>query len=283
MPKLESTKRLLRRWFTSIPFFVLLGLILGFAIAMPVIPRPKIAIIPISGVIVGQDYADSIVDVLRSAKEDSGIKAVVLQVDSPGGYVVTTETIYLEVLRLRQQKPVVASVGTMAASGGYYIAVAANFIYAGPTSQIGSVGAWSSLPRPEELEEDTLTSGLFKATGGSKKKAMAELEMVRQEFVSVVRSQRGDRLKLSEEELSQAEIYLGVEGLRYGLIDDIGTISDAIEKAASLASIRNYQVERLSVSQPIFFFFFFGSSDLEKLKSQTGLLPIYYYLYFESE
>lgn len=283
MPRLESTKRLLRRWFTSIPFFVLLGLILGAVIAIPVIPKPNIATITISGEILDQAYADDILDMLRDARNDNSIKAVVLQIDSPGGYVVTTEAIYLEVLRLRQQKPVVASIKMRAASGGYYIAVAANFIYALPTSEVGSIGAWSSLPSPEELDEDTLTSGLFKATGGSRRKAVVELEMVRQEFVSAVMSQRGDRLKLSEEELSRAEVYLGNESLKYGLIDDIGTSTDAIEKAASLAGIRNYEVVEPYIPQSISFPFFFSSADLAKLKAQTGTMPVYYYLYFESE
>ena len=85
MPRLESTKRLLRRWFTALPFFVVLGLILGMAIAIPVIPRPRIATITISGSIMGQAYADNILGILRDVREDDSIKAVVLQIDSPGG------------------------------------------------------------------------------------------------------------------------------------------------------------------------------------------------------
>ena len=175
----------------------------------------------------------------------------------------------------------VACIGAKGASGGYYIAVASNFIYAQPTSQLGNIGAWVSLPSPEELDEDTLTTGLFKATGGSRRRAIGWLEMVRQEFVEAVMSQRGDRLKLSEEELSQAEIYLGVESLRYGLIDDIGTVSAALKRAASLAGIRNYEVVKPYISKPSLGFW--GFSDMEELKSQAGLMPIYYYLYFESE
>ncbi len=281
MSRLESTKRLLRRWFTSLPFFVLLGLILGVAIAVPVIPKPKIATITISGVILEQAYADDILDMLRHARDDDSIKAVVLRIDSPGGGVSATEQIYQDVLRLRRQKPVVACIGTMGASGGYYIAVASNFIYAQPTSQLGNVGVWASLPSPEELDEDIVTSGLFKATGGSRRKAVAELEMVRQEFVEAVMSQRGDRLKISAEELSLAEVYLGVEGLRYGLIDDIGTSTDAIEKAASLAGIRNYEVLKPYISEP--FPGFWGFSSMEDLKSRADLMPVYYYLCFESE
>ena len=151
----------MRRWFASIPFFVLLGLGLGVLISIPVIPKPNIATITISGAIFDQAYTDDILDMLRYARNNSDIKAVVLRIDSPGGGVSAIEQIYLDVLRLRQQKPVVTSIGTVAASGGYYVAVASNFIYAQPTSQLGSIGAWSSLPAPEELDEDIITTGPF--------------------------------------------------------------------------------------------------------------------------
>jgi len=281
MPRLETTRKLLRKWLTSIPFFVLLSLILGGLISIPAIPKPNIATITISDVILDEAYVDDILDMLKYARDNYSVKAVVLRINSPGGGASAIEQIYFELLRLRQQKPVVASVGTIAASGGYYITVASNFIYAEPTSQIGSIGVWSSLPSPEELDEDIGTSGPFKSTGGSRRKSIAHLEIVRQEFVEAVISQRGDRLKLSEEELSRGEIHLGLESLRYGLIDDIGTRTAAIEKAASLAGLRNYGVVELQVtSQPLFWFF--GSSDLAALKSQIGLMPVYYYLYFES-
>jgi len=280
MPRLESIKRLTRRWFTSIPFFVVLGLALGVLISFPAIPRPDVAIVTISGTILNQDYVNGILDKLKYVKENTSIKAVVLQIDSPGGAASAIEQIYLDVLRLRQCKPVVVSVGTVAVSGGYYIAVASNFIYAEPTSHLGNIGAWVSLPEPEELEEDIGTTGPFKAMGGSRRKAIANLEMVRQEFVGAVMTQRGDRLKLSEEELSQAEIYLGVEGLRYGLIDEIGTRTAAIEKAARLAGIRNYRVVKIGFTSQVTSWSF-ESSDLDALKSQTGVIPVYYYLYFE--
>jgi len=245
-------------------------------------PGPNIATINISGPILDQAYTDDILNMLKYARDDNSIKAVVLRINSPGGGASATEQIYLDLLRLRQQKPVVVSIGTIAASGGYYVAVASNFIYAEPTSQIGSVGLWVSLPQPEELDEDIGTTGPFKATGGSRRKVVGHLEMVRQEFVEAVMSQRGARLQLSEEELSRAEIYLGVEGLRHGLIDEIGTTTAAIEKAASLAGLRNYELVEFRIErQPLFWFF--GSSDLEVLKSQTGLVPKYYYLYFEQE
>jgi len=280
MSRLGSVTRLLRRWLSSIPFFVVLGLALGGLISIIVIPTPNIAMITISGTIIDQGYVDDIVKMLRYARDDDSVKGVVLQIDSPGGGASATEQVYLNVLQLRQQKPVVVSIGTIAASGGYYVAVASNFIYAEPTSQLGSIGAWVSLPTPEELDEDILTSGLFKATGGSRRKVIGWLETFKQQFVTTVMSQRGDRLKMSEEELSRAEIYTGVESLRYGLIDDIGTSTDAIEKAASLAGIRNYGVVELHIEKPSLWLFL---ADVEDLKSRTSTFPIYYYLYFESE
>ena len=281
MSVLASIGRILLRGLYSIPFFILLGTALGFLIAVPAIPRPQVAIIPLSGVIIEQSFTDDILDMLDTARQDSSIKAVVLEIDSPGGYVVTTEAIYLEVLRLRQLKPVVVAIKTTAASGGYYISVAADYIYALPTSEIGSVGAWLILPSPEELDEIVMTTGLFKATGGSRRNAMAELEIIRQEFVSIVQSHRGDRLKLTEDELSQARIYLGTESLKLGLIDEIGTTTDATAKAASLANVRNYIVTKLVREKPDEDGFqFIGIKDL---RTQNSLIPVYLYLHFESE
>lgn len=277
MPRLESAKRFMRRWFGAIPVLALLGLIAGGLISVPVIPKPNIAIITISGPILEQAYTDDIVDMVRYARSERSIKGVVLQIDSPGGGAGAIEPIYLDVLQLRQQKPVVISIGARGASGGYYIAVASNFIYAGPTSQLGSIGAWSSLPSPEELDENIVTTGPFKATGGSRRKATSELETVKYQFIDAVITQRGDRLNISEEGLARAEIYTGTEALRYGLIDEIGTSTAAIEKAASLAGVRRYSVVKLDMPEPVVLFF-----SVEDLKSQTGMMPVYYYLYFES-
>ncbi len=275
-----NSKRMIKRWYTSILFLVVLGLIVGALIAIPVIPRPNVGTITISGAIMDQDYTDDILEMLSYARDESSIKAVVLKIDSPGGAVSVIEQIYLDLLQLKQQKPVVASIGASAASGGYHIAVATDYIYAEPTSIIGSIGVIGTLPSPEDPDEDTLTSGPFKATGGSRRKVIGWLETIRQQFVGTVMSHRGERLRLSETEISRAEIYIGTEGLRYGLIDDIGTSSVAIEKAASLAGVRNYGVvdinEELGITEPFSFFF-----SLEDLKSRSSLMPAYYYLHFE--
>ncbi len=282
MARLETVMKFMRRGLTSIPFIIVIGLVLGGLVSIPVIPRPSIATITVSGIIGGQAYVDNVLDVLQYARDDSRIKGVVLRINSPGGGVSATEQIFLELLRLRQQKPVVVSVGAIAASGGYYAALASNFIYAEPASQIGSIGVWVNLPIREELEEKIGTSGPFKATGFPMRKAVSNMEIVRQTFVEAVVSQRGERLRLSEEELSRAELYLGLEGIRNGLIDDIGTRTAAIEKAANLAGVRNYGVIDLVIPGPAVFPFF-SASDLEALKSQINFVPVYYYLYFEQE
>lgn len=276
MSRLELTGRLMRRWFTSIPFFILLGLLLGGLVSISVVPRPDIAVITISGPILTQTAADDILAELRSARDDSSIKAIVLQIDSPGGSASTIEPIYLDILQLRQHKPVVAYIGARGASGGYYIAVASNFIYAGPSSSIGSIGVIGVLPTPERPDENILTTGPFKASGGSRRKAVSEIATLKQQFIEAVITQRGDRLTLSASELSRAEVYTGTEGLRYGLIDDIGTRTSAIQKAAQLAHLRRYGIAE-HLTQPL------DSSGLEELKSRTNTVPTYYYLYFEQE
>ncbi|MBI2852034.1 MAG: S49 family peptidase [Chloroflexi bacterium] len=273
-------KRFLRRVFTSFLFFMLVGVALGIAVAVPVIPRPKIVTISISGPMLDQAFTDDALDTLRKLGKDNSVRAVVLQIDSPGGGASLVEPVYLELLRLRQKKPVIAVVGSMAASGGYYLAAAADYIYAQPTSQVGSIGVFSGLPQAEQLAEDLLTSGLFKATGGSKRKAIEELEMVRQEFVSAVTLQRGGRLTLSDQQISLGALYLGTDALRYGLIDEIGPVTVAIERAAEMARIRNYEVVKKTIFQPLPFFFFFS---VEQMKAQISSAPGYYYLYFESK
>lgn len=280
MPKAESARRFTRRWAGTISFFAVVGLILGGLISIPAIHKPYIGTMTISGPIVEQAYVDDILKMLSYARDSSDIKALVFQIDSPGGKAVLIEQIYLDVLKLRSRKPVVICIGAQGVSGGYYIALASNFIYAQPSSQVGSIGAWTALPTPEEIGEDIITTGPFKSTGGSSRKTIAKLETVKEEFVSAVISQRGDRLTLSSEEVARAEIYSGVEALRYGLVDSIGTRTAAIEKGASLARIRNYGLidlnRELGIYQPTLTLF-----SVEDLKSQTSLMPRYYYLYFE--
>jgi len=285
--KLNLVKNKMEVWFTPTPIFlvwgwIILALIIGGLISVfsfrEFIAKPEVGVIRISGSIFGQWQADEILEQIRYAKEKKEIKGVVLEIDSPGGEASVVEGIYLALLRLREEKPIVASINQRGASGGYYIALASNFIYAKPDSEIGSIGAWTSLPYPEMPSEDILPTGPFKDTGMTRQKAVGQLEMLRQSFLGVVLFHRGEKLKISADELTKAEVYTGIEGLGAGLIDEIGSNFDAIEKAADYAGIAHYQVvdiagkmaekvqtEKWGVTQPT-------------TESKKELLPTYYYL-----
>lgn len=270
-------KRVLRiSWYVIAP---LLAVALGLLSFNYFIGKPQIGVINISGVIWQPRATENILNMLRYASQSRAIKAVVLVIESPGGLACPTEEIYLETLALREKKPVVASINLVGASGGYYIAAAANYIYAKPTSYVGSIGALSALPDPEELDEEIIFTGPAKLTGGSARKAMLQLEMLKEGFLQAVMLQRGDRLKLSKEELSRAEIYNGIEGVRHGLIDRIGTTTEAMGKAAEYAGLRHFEVvdinKKLGI-EPIRSFFFQSPFPLP-----SGLTPVNYYLYVE--
>jgi protease-4 len=137
--------------------------------------------------------------------------------------------------------PVVASIDSIAASGGYYVAVAADPIYAKPSSEIGNVGVWALVPEELTVTDAVLTTGPFKLTGSNRDEFLQDIEGTRQEFVETVFSQRGDRMQLSRAEISQGLLYPGREAVSYGLIDYIGTQSDAVEVAAEQAGINHYE------------------------------------------
>jgi len=260
-----------------------MAIIIGYVSFSLFIGPPKIGIVSISGVGLDQATADKVGRLLKYVKDEKNIKAVVIELDCPGGEASATEEIYLSLLELRKERPLVVSIDGVALSGGYYIAVASDFIYAKPTSIVGSIGVWMRLPGPERPEEDIIPSGPAKSTGGARKKATTWLQTVTEGFLQAVITQRGNNLRLSKEELSQAEAYIGVEALRYGLIDKIGSRSAAVEKAASLAGLRNYQEvdinKELDLLVPYTRFSFYGlSPDIENLSSAKSVYPQYYYL-----
>lgn len=254
--------RKLRLWriFSSYIVLTLIALAIGYGSFVLFIGSPKIGVVKILGVSVDGSTAEKVGILLRYAKDDKNIKAVVLEIDSPGGGASDSEEIYLSLLELRKEKPVVVSINALALSGGYYVAVASNFIFAKPTSLVGNVGVWMRLPGIDTPEEDIIASGPAKLSGGVMSKATSWTQIVAEGFLQSVIAQRGDNLKLSKEELSRGEIYIGNEALRYGLIDKIGSSSEAVKKAASLAGLKNYEEidinEHLNLLRPYSFFRF---------------------------
>ncbi|VVB85849.1 Peptidase family S49 [uncultured archaeon] len=216
---------------------------------------------------------------IKFAEDDSSIKAVNIIMDSPGGEVSKIEEIYLEVLRLRAKKPVVIAVDGSALSGGYYVSSAADFIYVKPSSEIGSIGVISSLPEVWKPDGEQITTGPFKASGKSRKSYAFQVEAIKKAFLEAVVSQRGDKLHIDPERLSTAEIFLGSEGVKYGLADAIGTDSDAVRKAAGIAGIANYDTLNINDAMNITFTGkFHGLAEMNKT-----VTPANYYIYQELE
>lgn len=223
-----------------------LPLIIGLLLGGFLIPQPAVGLIHLEMDIfsagIDLDSVDLVMDQIEIARQDPSIKAVVLVLDSPGGEVVATQTLYLELQDLRREMPVVGLINGIAASGGYYIAMATDPIYAKPSSTIGNVGVWGFVPSEIGVNEVILASGPFKLTASNRDEFLREIEGIKQEFIGTVTSQRGDRLTISDSDLSQGLAYSGRIAKELGLVDELGSQSDAISKAAELAGIVNYTV-----------------------------------------
>jgi protease-4 len=279
MPNSQGSLRGISRLSNSYIFLAIVSIIIGILIFNFFIKIPDVGVITIDTRYVDEETKDEIVKMLRYAREDNSIKAVVLEMNCPGGEASKIEEIFLELLRLRSEKPVVTSIDGFGVSGGYYIAAASNFIYAKPSSEVGNIGVISVLPKSESLDEELIISGPYKYAQ-SKRHYASQIEMTKQYFVESIIAQRKGRLNIDKETLSRAEIYTGIEGMRYGLVDGIGTRSDAIEKAASYAGIANYGLVDINKEVSI-------NENAPELISQhsndtlfeTNTMPANYYFY----
>ncbi len=243
MSRLAVLGRLWSRWYISSVILAGVGIFIGFLILVIFFPgKPQIGIINIPNTVLDNSTASIIGEMLDFASDQDSIKAVVIKINSPGGGAAVSEDLFLKTLRLREKKPVVIAVQEIAASGGYMWAVGSNFIYAKPTSSVGSVGAIVQLFDPPRPNEDLVFTGPAKLTGAPRRTFVQQLEAVKESFLQIVISQRGAKLKITPQELSEAQIYPGMEALRLGLVDAIGSDTDAIKKAADLAGISGYDL-----------------------------------------
>lgn len=194
---------------------------------------------------------DSTVDVLRQARYDNSVKAVVLRVDSPGGSMFASEQILREVQNLRKAgKPVVVSMSTYAASGGYYIATAANQIFASPTTLTGSIGVFSVVPTFARtlaklgVAVDGLGTTPLAGAMRLDRNISPEMSKLLQNSVehayAVFMQRVADGRKKSVEDvdkIAQGRVWAGVDAQRIGLVDHLGGLKDATEAAAKLADL----------------------------------------------
>lgn len=226
-----------------------------------------VSVITVSGIITSSTV-DAVSEDLREARTNESIRAVVLKVDSGGGLVAPSERLYLEVLRTSEQMPVVASVQGIGASGAYYGMLPADEIYVLSSSAVGSVGVigpGGSTPVPDSIIR----------TGPDKAQPTAEdrrrtIESLKRQFVGRVMEHRGESLSVSREEVAYAKTYLGPEAASNGYADGVGALPTAIDRAAEMAGMENYDVVR---KEPPFrggFFLFAAENDNETMVYKQG-------------
>lgn len=197
-----------------------------------------------------------IIDPLETVKQlhdfgkDDKVKSVVVRIDSPGGVVGPSQEIWSAVKRLKEKKPVVVSMGSVAASGGYYIAVPATLIYANPGTITGSIGVLMKFSNLEGLMDKvgmksfTLKTGKFKDVGSPSRSMSVEEKAMLQSVIENTHSQfvnavaEGRRLPETKvREIADGRIFSGEQALANKLIDRLGTLQDAVEEAGRLGGI----------------------------------------------
>ncbi|MBI3608610.1 MAG: signal peptide peptidase SppA [Nitrospirae bacterium] len=218
----------------------------------------QIALVRIEGVILS---ADEPVEQLRTFAENPAIKAILIRIDSPGGAVVPSQEIYDEVKKIRAEgkQKVVVSMGTVAASGGYYIAAASDKIVANPGTLTGSIGVIMELPNFEGLmkkigvEATVIKSGAhkdlvspFRAMGQEERQILQRvMDDVHDQFIQAVSDGRGLE-KAAVTAIADGQVFTGRQAKEKGLVDEIGSFEDAIKLTGELAGI----VGRPSVVEP---------------------------------
>ncbi len=225
-------------------------------------PTDKIAIIYAQGEIVDGNetsdnstiYGDDLRQTLAKVRKDKNIRAAVLRVNSPGGSASASDIIWREVKLFSQEKPIVVSMGDYAASGGYYISCAANYIVAEPTTLTGSIGVYGFVPNVEDLTKDAgisteivSSNDIFVETGYKRlpqemiSKLYTQVDDVYTTFVSRVADGRS-LSTATVDSLGGGRVWMGKDAVSIGLVDTLGGIDDALFQAAELAGLDDYDV-----------------------------------------
>ncbi|GAB4581851.1 MAG: hypothetical protein Fur0022_46020 [Anaerolineales bacterium] len=222
--------------------WLIIPLLLGLLLAPLAVPKPEKPAVGLIHLETDIWYLSAwlVKQQIAEARDNDRVKAVVFILDSPGGEVAPTQDMFMEVLSLRQEMPVVGSINGIAASGGYYMALATEPIYAKPSSTIGNIGVWGFVPIEIGVTEAVLASGPFKLTASNPEQFLREIEGIKQEFIGTVQLMRGERLTISPTEISQGLAYPGRVALQYGLIDKLASQADAVAEAARQAGLDDY-------------------------------------------
>ena len=258
----------------------------------------KIAVIYASGEINGGDGDDNSIGsekisaALRKVRLDNKVKAVVLRVNSPGGSSLASAVIWREVILTKKVKPVIVSMGDYAASGGYYIACAADSIIAEPNTITGSIGIFAILPNMQKLFTDKLgitfdgvKTGKFADIGDISRPLTPEERTILQtqvnrgydEFTQAVADGR-HKTKSYINSIGQGRVWTGSQALKLGLVDRLGNINDAIASAAKKANIKDFKTVTYPEQKSIFSKFGTGlTAEIKANMVQSELGPNYVY------
>ena len=241
--KTVIVRKVLTSWYVIAPLVAGLGIAVGLLVFVYAFPgKPKIGVIDVPFTVISDDSAYVIGEYLDYAGRDDSIKAVVIRLTSPGGGAAASERLYLETRKLREEKPVVLVMNGLVASGGFMMAMGASHSYAQPSSLVGNVGVITVADPlvPPLPDESLIFTGPYKLSGASRREWIGMTDQIKSAFAQLVTSERGDRLRITTDELIEGRIYSGMDAVRLGLADEIGGNSDAVQKAAEMAGVSSY-------------------------------------------
>ncbi|MEM3754168.1 MAG: S49 family peptidase [Candidatus Bathyarchaeia archaeon] len=262
----------------AIALIIIIAISGAFCIAISTLSG-KIALIDIYYPMVSIEVREYILKLIDYAIKENEIKAVVLRIDSVGGVASDIEEIYKNLLILHEKKPIVASIVGLGTSGAYHLAIASDYIYTEHTAFVGNIGVIGRIPKKFFPTEETIETGPFKQVGFSQKEFQFLIDSAFESFMNSVLTRRGDKLKISKEELSKGMIYIGSEAFKLGLVDEIGSSADAIKKAANLANLINYQIVNVNELFEKPFLLFLSKIEISKMLDKINPLPTIYYIY----
>ena len=243
----------------------------------------------------GQIGGDKFSRELRKLREDDAVKAVVLRVNSPGGSALASDIIWREVILTKKVKPVIVSMGDLAASGGYYISAAADSIFAEPTTITGSIGVFGVIPNFQNLMNnkigvhydgvktgkfaDLMTSFDRPLTAEERDIIQREVDKVYGTFTKVVAD--GRKLSIADvDSIGQGRVWTGAQGVNNKLVDRLGNLDAAIQAAAKKANLNKYKVSQYPEKEDPFTSILNNSKEKVQVwiaKEQMGE----YYRYFD--
>lgn len=246
----------------------------------------KIAVIYADGdVVMGKGQNEAIASddyrvLIQKIRNDKSIDAVVLRVNSPGGSALASDIIWREIDLLKKEKPVVVSMGDVAASGGYYIACGADSIFADANTITGSIGVFSVIPNAEKFLKnkvgitfDRVKTGQY-ADAPSATRALtiteqrflqAGVDSVYHTFKSRVAAGRQKSVDYIDS-IAQGRVWTGADAIKVGLVDKIGTLNDALASAAKMAKLKGYSIKAYPESRSFIEEFFEGYKNEIKTK-----------------